>query len=443
MFKAHVSVLVALATPSMAQTDWTQLTPTTSPPAFTAHAMAYFPPADQTVLFGGVANSVRAAETWLWDGTNWSQANPPVSPPARVAHAMAFDPNRGRLVMFGGIPATGGLLGDTWEWDGGNWQQMSPVNSPPPRRSHPMAFLPSRGTVILWGGYDTGDRNDTWEWNGVNWTQLATANSPAPRRASDMAWDPMGGGLVLFSGYLMGADTWRFDGTNWTQLTPATSPPARYDHSMVTDDARGRIVMFGGLLAADTWEWTGSDWLQRTPATLPNGRFDTYLAYDSLRREVLMFGSSTSPETWRYRPNRPARFVTSGTGCGGNFGAPPLLSSNGLPWLGEVFSVVTAPVPSNTVAAMLLGGSDTVSALGPLPIPLAALGMTGCSLQVDPVLNQTFAAAGTTATWNLAIPANPSLVTVRLFNQAAVVAPGANMFGLLMSDHGQIVIGGK
>jgi hypothetical protein len=38
---------------------------------------------------------------------------------------------------------------------------------------------------------------------------------------------------------------------------------------------------------------------------------------------------------------------------------------------------------------------------------------------------------------------NPSLVTVRLFNQAAVFAPGANGFGLVWSDHGQIAIGGR
>jgi hypothetical protein len=405
--------------------------------------MAYHLPTDRTVLFGGTYAGVRYNETWLWDSTTWTQAAPVNVPPARVAHAMAYDAGRARLVMFGGIPTGGGYLGDTWEWDGSDWQLMTPALSPAPRRSHPMAYLPSRGTVILWGGYAGGDLNDTWEWNGTNWSPILTAHVPAPRRASDMAFDPATGGLLLFSGYLQGNDTWLFNGTDWVQQFPATSPSARYDHSMIGDLARNRVVMFGGPGPADTWEWNGTTWLARTTATLPAARSDTYLAYDLVREEVQMFGSSPTPETWRYRPLQPAGFGTSGTGCPGTLFVPPALATTDRPWLGEVFTVDVAPVPANTIGLMLYGLSDTISPLGPLPAPLGAIGMPGCFLQVDPVLIDAFFASGTTATWSFPVPGVASLLGATIFCQGAAFDAGANPFGIIVADHGAMLLGGK
>jgi hypothetical protein len=442
MLSSRVAV-AALGLPALAQTTWTQLAPPASPPAFTAHAMTYHLPTNRTVLFGGTFAGVRYSDTWLWDGATWMQATPANVPPARVAHAMAYDAGRGRLVMFGGIPTGGGYLGDTWEWDGNDWLLMTPATSPAPRRSHAMAYLPSRGTVILWGGYAGGDLNDTWEWNGTNWSSILTAHVPAPRRASDMAFDPATGGLLLFSGYLQTNDTWLFNGTDWVQQFPATSPPARYDHSMIGDPVRNRVVMFGGPGAADTWEWNGTNWLDRAPATLPAARSDTYLAYDIVRDEVLMFGSSPTPETWRYAVVQNASFSTSGTGCPGTLFVPPALATNDRPWLGEVFTVDVAPVPANTIALMLYGLSDTVSPLGTLPAPLGAIGMPGCTLQVDPVLIDAFVALGSTATWSLPIPNAPALLGGQIFCQGAALDAGANPFGFIAADHGAMVLGGK
>lgn len=440
----HVAMLAVTGLSHvLAQTDWTLLAPATAPVAFTAHAMVYHLPSDRTVLFGGVYAGVRYNETWLWDGAAWAQAFPATVPPARVAHAMAYDAARGRLVMFGGIPAGGGLLGDTWEWDGVDWQLMQPVNSPSPRRSQPMAFDPVRNTVVLWGGYSTADLNDMWEWNGIDWTPIVTANSPSPRRASDMAWDPVGNGILLFSGYLQTNDTWFFDGTNWLQQFPATSPSARFDHSMVTDPVRGRIVMFGGPGAADQWEWNGTTWLNRTPATLPSARSDTYLAYDLVREQVLMFGSSATPETWRYAVTQNASFVISGAGCAGSLGIAPSIASSERPWLGEVFDVDVGPVPNNTIGLMIYGLSDTTSSLGPLPASLATLGMPGCTLQVDPALIDAFLAVGNTARWSRPIPDVPVLLGGQIFCQGAALDPAANPFGLIVANHGTMVLGGK
>jgi hypothetical protein len=438
-----VLVLTCGLAPAIAQTDWTLLTPTNSPPALTAHAMAFHLPTDRTVLFGGVTGGVRYDQTWLFDGTDWTQAAPTTVPPARVAHAMAYDATRGRLVMFGGIPAAGGLLGDTWEWDGTDWIAMTPVNSPSARRSFPMTFHPGRGTVVLWGGYTTTDLNDMWEWNGIDWAPITTANSPSPRRASDMEFDPVTGKLVLFSGYLQINDTWTFDGATWTLETPAQSPSARYDHSMVTDPVRGRIVTFGGPGAADTWEWDGSNWLSRTTATLPSARSDTYLSYDSVREQVLMFGSSATPETWRYTSTVTASVSYFGAGCAGTLGQAPALATTQRPWLDDTFRMDIAPLPANTIALMAYGLSNTTSGLGALPAPLAAIGMPGCSLQVDPVILDAFLASGSTATWNRPIPNDPLLLGQTLYCQGAALDPGANAASLIVANHAALRLGGR
>lgn len=438
------ALLALLTIPTLrAQSDWTLLSPLNSPPAFTAHSMAYFLPQDNYVLFGGVVGGVRSDQTWLFDGTDWTQAAPLTVPPARVAHATAYDEQRARLVMFGGIPAAGGVIGDTWEWDGVDWTLVTPAQSPSPRRSYAMSYCPVLGKVVLWGGYGTADLNDTWTWDGVNWAQITTAHSPSPRRATDMARDPATGGLLLFSGYQQANDTWLFDGTDWLQQSPATSPTARYDHSMVTDTARGRIVMFGGPGIADTWEWDGTNWLNRTPATTPAARSDTYLAYDFVREQVLMFGSVAAPETWRYAPVQAAQVTISGSGCAGTLSTAPALTTNERPWLDSAFHVDMGPVPTNTIGLMLWGLSDTTSSLGPLPLPLAAIGMPGCVLQVDPVLIDAFLAAGQTATWTLTIPNAPQLLGVAIYSQGAAFDQGANAFGLIVANHAALLLGGK
>ncbi len=438
-------LVIAFSATLVAQTSWTLHTPPNAPPAYTAHAMAYYLVTDTTVLFGGVVGGVRSSDTWIWNGADWFQATPATVPPARVAQTMVYDLSRGRLVMFGGISATGGVLGDTWEWDGNDWIQVIPATtSPTARRSHCMIYHPTRGTTLLFGGFNGSDLNDLWEWDGNDWTVIATANSPSPRRASDMAWDPTSDNVILFSGYFQGADTWSFDGTDWTSLTPTTVPSARYDHSMVSDRLRDRIVMFGNTTIGDTWEWDGSNWLDRTGASPPAPRLDTYLAYDWVREQVTMFGSSALPETWSYEAVSPAVFTVLGTpGCPGSNGLPPVLGSETRPWLGEAFTVTINQLPSNGIALMINGLSDTSSALGPLPTSLLAIGMPGCMLQVDPLIIDVVFATGSTATWVLNIPNDPTLLTQQFFSQCGALDIGVNAASLTVGNYCSATIGGK
>ena len=435
---------LTLLLPSLcAQTTWNALTPTTNPPAFTAHAMAYDLGNDRTVLFGGLTGGARTDQTWLFDRATWTQATPTTVPPARVAHPMTYDVGRGRVVMFGGIGLSGGVLGDTWEWNGTDWLQLTPATAPSARRSHPMVYHPGRATTLLWGGFATADQNDLWEWNGATWTAITTTTSPSPRRASDMAYDPNTGGILLFSGYQQSNDTWLFDGTDWVQQFPATSPSARYDHSMTTDLLRNRIVMFGGPGAADTWEWDGSNWQNRAPATQPPARSDTYLAYDWVLEQVVMFGSSAIAETWTYGAATPGLYTTSGTGCPGTNSLPPRIGSTERPWLGETFDAVIDQLPAVSIAFMTTGFSNTTSAFGPLPLNLAPFGLPGCLLQIDPAITLLVIGSGGSAIWSRPVPNDAGLLGVSFYNQAAAIDTGANTAGLTVSNAARATIGGK
>ena len=72
-------------------------------------------------MFGGAAGQSLQplGDTWSWDGTNWTQLTPTTSPSARGYAQMGS--LRGTPVLFGGADAQGNVLGDTWTWTGTTW----------------------------------------------------------------------------------------------------------------------------------------------------------------------------------------------------------------------------------------------------------------------------------------------------------------------------------
>lgn len=281
----------------------------------------------------------------------------------------------------------------------------------------------------------------------TSWTLLSPATSPLPLTAHAMSYHLPSNATILFGGVYAGLrrnQTWSFDGTDWTQLTPATTPPARYDHAMVTDLSRNRIVMFGSTTTNDTWEWDGFDWINRSNASAPSTRYDTYLAYDWVREEVTMYGSSPTAETWRYAPDNSASFTVLGqSSCPGSNGQPVTVSGTDRPWLGETFDISLSNLPTNGIGLMVLGLSDTVSALGPLPAPLDAIGMTGCLLQVDLLILDVVLATGSNGLWTLPIPNNPVLAATEFFAQGGALDLPANTFGITVGNYGHAVLGAK
>src|SRR5207253_721251 len=82
--------------------NWTQQAPATSPPARDNAALVADPGTGQVVLFGGRDTSGfrSIGDTWTWDGSNWTQRTPTTSPPARQAATIAADRVSGRVLLF-------------------------------------------------------------------------------------------------------------------------------------------------------------------------------------------------------------------------------------------------------------------------------------------------------------------------------------------------------
>ncbi|MFG0320572.1 MAG: kelch repeat-containing protein [Planctomycetota bacterium JB042] len=230
---------------------WTQLFPATAPTGVTGHAMAFDPARGRIVMFGG--STVPAGqvnyinETWEWDGSDWTKMTPATSPPARDWSSMTFDPTLGKVLLFGGRDSNNKPAGsyvpyaDTWTWDGVDWVELFPATVPNVRHGHQLAFDQGLNKVVMTGGQRPGTTYDeTWVWDSgvMNWVQLAPAATPGIRVFHAMEYDPARGVLVLHGGKntsnnTIYTDTWEFDGSTWTQVDPAGPAygwfPIRYD----------------------------------------------------------------------------------------------------------------------------------------------------------------------------------------------------------------------
>ncbi len=108
-------------------TNWTLETPANSPGALAGnagigrHRMASNVFDLEILMHAGRSGSTLLNTTFKWDGTDWSQITPATSPPPNQAASLTFDEARMRYVAFGGA-SSGGVPRDwTWEFDGTNW----------------------------------------------------------------------------------------------------------------------------------------------------------------------------------------------------------------------------------------------------------------------------------------------------------------------------------
>lgn len=373
-----------------------------------------------TVVFGGGQAYVGDNETAEWNGSTWLPVVPPLSPLPRTRHAMTFDAARGVSVMFGGTlgAVSPVFYQDTWTWDGSSWTQRFPLAFPSIRCGHAMAYDSARGRVVMFGGTLSSPAtyySDTWEWDGSNWFERVLAGpAPSPRHEHAMAYDPTARVTYLFGGFDPSGnplgDLWSFDGARWTQLTTASSPARRGDCGLAFDVARGRLVLFGGL----------------------NANWASYL------------NSSGPPflrDTWEYTPGIVGSFTSFGAGCAGSRGTPTLRAHLGsVPAAGQTFRTQIDNLPLTGPVFVFLGASNSSYGGLPLPFPLGAIGMLGCTLLAsgDALLPvQNVLGVGLLS---IDIPANAAGAT--LFEQAFVVDPGVNALGLTASQGAQLVVGG-
>jgi hypothetical protein len=243
--------------------------------------MAYDSTRTRVVMFGGLTPTGASDRTWAWTGSVWNDRTPGVgqaNPTARYAHAMAYDPVRDRTLVHGGFGPNGSERNDFWSLNGQAWNQR--VEGPTARAHHAMTFDPARGVAVLFGGEDlfpssgtTVYFNDTWTWNGTAWTQRAPANSPSPRSGHTLAWDSSRQAVLLFGGFSptnpsAPNETWEWNGSNWTLLNTVSTPSGfgRQRHAMASWPFPGsdRIIVMGGALTGMSAP-TASTALWRTP----------------------------------------------------------------------------------------------------------------------------------------------------------------------------------
>lgn len=413
----------------------------------------------ETLLLGGLDTIGATGLVHAFDGTTW-HPRPGFGRSPRYGHS-AFAADAAGVLRFGGgasYPPTQEL----WRWNGATWSLVS-VGGPSPRSGAMMWH--QQGDTYVFGGTDAnGYCADVWRWNGA-WSP-APAGPPA-RTGAGVAFDAANQRLVLYGGLVQQGvavdDTWLFDGVTWQSVTTLPRPPARAGMGMAFDPTRNRVVVTGGrywptpvtpVPRYDTWEWDGTTWQQVSggPALFPYGTaaFDAHLgkvvyaaperadnislsAWDGVAWTPLMvpgtFGSTTplvAGADMVTAPNgrativdlygvaelilAPARTTAYGTDCSP---AAPRLAAAALPIVGDAtFALDVTQLPANGIA--VLGAGDAA----------AAVPLLGCTLLVANVVTLGAVASATGhAPFPVPLPAQPALVGVPFFFQAATLSP--------------------
>ncbi len=273
-------------------------------------SMAYFPPTQKIILFGGYSNSTDVGETWEFDGTNWKRLFPATSPSSRRDHRMVFDAERNEIVMFGGYRNATGNLNETWVWKDNNWTQKNPTTSPSARNRPNLAFDGGAGrrNVVLFGGDSAND--DTWLWNGTDWTLAATSVRPPNYAGVGITFDTARNEVVMFNN---AADTWIWNGTAWSNRASADKPGGRGNHRLAYDPIRQEVILFGGDNRNETWSWNGANWTQENPTTVPPQRATFGFDWHPGLQRLVAYGGYTqfenpATDTWFWDGTNWANF---------------------------------------------------------------------------------------------------------------------------------------
>ena len=264
---------------------WTDLSPVQAPPPRYRASMVYDSTTGEMLLFGGVGSAGVLNDLWAYSLANntWTELCPTSSPPARMGQGMVYDSVADRVLLFGGVNGNGNypanLLGDTWSYDrsGNTWNKLNPRTSPSPRTTQ-MAYDASRDRVVLFGGLAGYDQtnpfvNDTWSYDPVadDWTQLAPASAPAPRGLSAMVYDVSSDEMTVFAGggnnEAAYADTWAYvaepstaTGTNSISgMVKDSNGAALAGRSVTLSIPNDRRVAMTTTAADGTYSFTGLD----------------------------------------------------------------------------------------------------------------------------------------------------------------------------------------
>lgn len=295
--------------------------------------MAYFPPGNEVVLFGGWGSggagpSDYLNDTWVFDRHGWRELHPATSPPARGQAAMAYDPQLGEIVLYGGCSFCGApgyaLLQDTWAFDGSNWHELHssrlPTYEPSPQLGWDTATSalellappPGYGPNPPTGNFDANGSVSLgrWLWESSGWTWEGSAEGP-PLVSQQPAFVSVPGSTdMLYYSYqpysgtciprfparpdcgsdptgLTYSQTWTWNGRTFLKNHPVRAP--RSSQLVVADTRVGHVVAVAG---SEVWGWSGATWTvlsSDVPSTA-----NVAAAYDPLLGDVVVFGETST-----------------------------------------------------------------------------------------------------------------------------------------------------
>jgi hypothetical protein len=285
--------------------------------------MAYFPPGQEVVLFGGSDENGRGlGDTWVFNRKGWRELHPTASPPARGQATMAYDPMLRELVLYGGCAFCGvpglQLLQDTWAFNGITWRELVSQHVPTFEPSPLLSWDSADDALVLLapppgfgpnppnGDFPTvGGALGRWVWSSSGWTWKGDPTGP-PLFGQPAAFVPEpGSSAMLFYSYqpysgscatggdcgsdptgLRYSQTFMWNGRSFIKGSPTHAP--RSSQFVMADPRVGRVVAIAG---PDLWVWTGGNWEVRA-SDVPAAPF-TSAAYDTDLGDVVALGFTT------------------------------------------------------------------------------------------------------------------------------------------------------
>jgi PKD repeat protein len=195
---------------------WTNVTQSHAPPDTFWGSMSYDSATGDVLLFGGSQRDAPTYnnDTWSFHAGVWTELSPSTLPPARDDQVQVDDVADNEVLMFGGDGETVDF-NDTWAYSGGTWSLVASATGPDIRAGPGMAYDASAGAVVMYGGFPASDYYySTWVFQAGIWTDFATSPTPpAGTIWGQMTYDAADRYVLLFQGNGQSSTTWALNFT--------------------------------------------------------------------------------------------------------------------------------------------------------------------------------------------------------------------------------------
>ncbi len=217
--------------------------------------------------------------------------------------------------------------------------------------------------------------------------------------------------------------------------------------SLLAADAAGAPT--ATVLGTTQIAWTSTPGWHRgrfaTPVIIqPNTKF--FISFDNPGRLPYMSAGPDNVEHWHsgpaWRGPYTARWNYNVICCNQVGGAVPAIGNSGVPSISTPFTVNMTSGKASSAALLITGVSNTTWGVIPLPLDLTVAGAANCNLLVSFDFTFGFPTdASGSASAQLGLPNQSSLIGVQFYQQWAVLDAGANALGLSFSNGAAAKIG--